>query len=83
VVSIDQVSTAGFSDPTTIDELRRTRRESVPRRTGVYLFARDAESAPKFRILSTGGWFNGLDPNCPLDVIQAKWMADAHIVYVG
>jgi hypothetical protein len=83
VASIDQVSIAGFSEPMSIAELRRTRCESVPRRTGVYLIERDAESAPKFGVLSTGGWFNGLDPNCPLDMIQAKWVAGAHIIYVG
>ncbi len=58
--SIDQVSIAGFSEPMSIAELRKTRCESVSRRTGVYLIERDPESAPKFRILSTGGWFNGV-----------------------
>lgn len=81
--SIDQVSIAGFSDPTSIAELRKTDCASVPTRPGIYLIERDSDGVPSFRITSTGGWFNGLDPDCPLDVIHAKWVPGAHIVYVG
>jgi hypothetical protein len=83
VTSIDQISIAGFSDPTTVAELRMTRCANVPSHTGIYLIERDAEGAPKFRIPSTGGWFNGLDPDYPPDIIQANWVVGGHIVYVG
>jgi hypothetical protein len=83
MASIDQISIAGFSDPTTLAELRGTRCANVPSHSGIYLIERDAEGAPKFRIPSTGGWFNGLDPDYPLDIIQANWVVGAQIVYVG
>jgi len=83
VASIDQVSIAGFSDPITIAELRRTDCASVPTHTGIYLIERDSDGVPRFRVKSTGGWFNGLDPDCPPNLVKAKWVTGAHLVYVG
>jgi hypothetical protein len=48
-----------------------------------FLIQRDAEGAPRFRIPSAGGWFNGLGPDYPVDIIQSNWVAGAHIVCVG
>jgi hypothetical protein len=43
VTSIDQISIVGFSDPTTVAELRRTRCANVPSHTGIFLIERGAE----------------------------------------
>jgi hypothetical protein len=83
VASIDQISIAGFCEPIRLVELRETRCASVPAQAGIYLIEREPESAPQFRIPSTGGWFKGQDPNCALDIIEAKWVGSAHILYVG
>jgi len=37
----------------------------------------------QFRIPSTGGWFKGQDPNCALDIIEAKWVGSAQTLYIG
>lgn len=83
MASIDQVSIAGFCEPIRLVELRETRCASVPAHAGIYLIEREPESAPQFRIPSTGGWFKGQDPNCALDFIEAKWVGSAHILYIG
>jgi len=74
VASIDEVSIAGFSEPVTLVELRETRCASVPAHAGIYLIERELESSPQFRIPGTGGWFKGQDPNCALDIVEAKWV---------
>jgi len=43
VVSIDQISIVGFSDPMTVAELCRTRCANVPSHSGIYLIERGAE----------------------------------------
>ena len=83
MASIDQVSIAGFSEPIRLAELHQTRYASVPAHAGIYLIEREPESAPEFRMLSTGGWFKGQDPNCALDIIQANWVDGAQILYIG
>jgi hypothetical protein len=83
VACIDQVSIAGFSEPIKLSELRGTRYASVPAHAGIYLIESETESAPEFRILSTGGRFKGQDPNCAPDIIRAKWVDGAHILYIG
>jgi len=72
VASIDQVSTAGFSEPIKLAELRGTRYVSVPAHAGIYLIERETEGASEFRISSTGGWFRGQDPNCAPDIVRAN-----------
>ena len=83
MASIDQVSIAGFCEPIRLVELRETRCASVPAHAGIYLIEREPECAPQFLIPSTGGWFKGQDPNCALDIIEAKWVCSAHILYIG
>lgn len=83
MASIDQVSIAGFSEPIIIGELRRTRCANAPANAGIYLIERASDGMPKFLVASTAGWFNGQDPNCTPDIIRAKWVVGAHVVYVG
>ena len=83
MASIDEVSIAGFSEPVTLVELRETRCASVPAHAGIYLIERELESSPQFRIPGTGGWFKGQDPNCALDIVEAKWVGGARILYIG
>ena len=83
MASIDQVSIAGFSEPMMVADLRRTRCAGVLTNTGIYLIERVSDETPNFLLASTGGWFNGQDPSCPPDFIQANWVHGSHIVYIG
>jgi hypothetical protein len=83
LLHIDGICLDGFSQPITIDELRRTRCSGVPESPGAYLIVRSSDSTPDFLSVSTGGWFKGQDPNAPLDVVRAHWVQGAHVLYVG
>lgn len=80
---VDGISLDGFSEPVSIKVLRETRCSSVPRSAGIYLITRTPDSKPEFLRDSTGGWFKGLDPSDPLDVVREHWVQGAHVVYVG
>lgn len=80
---IDGISLDGFSEPVTIDELRRTRYVGVPEAPGVYVIERSSVSEPNFLHKSTGGWFKGLDPSYPFGVVRENWVDGVHVMYVG
>jgi hypothetical protein len=44
---------------------------------------RENGTAPVFLEKSTGGWFKGKDPSMSSDLLRARWLSDASIVYIG
>jgi hypothetical protein len=44
---------------------------------------RDGLASPQFSRHSKAGWFKGLDPSYPLQVVTSAWVPKARIVYVG
>lgn len=63
--------------------LVRSHLKEIPTKPGVYIVLRRGGSMPQFRKKSDAGWFKGLDPAYPLDVLQRKWVPGAEIIYVG
>jgi hypothetical protein len=72
-----------FSGPVTIDELRRARYVGLPRKSGVYVITRTSKTEPRFLLTSTGGWFKGLDPSCPPNIVSENWVEGAQTIYIG
>lgn len=64
-------------------ELRRTDLKAVPWYPGVYVIMRDALGPPQFVSVSSGGWFKGRNPSVSLDLLRAKWIDDAYVLYIG
>jgi hypothetical protein len=56
---------------------------SVPNNPGIYVVLRQGSASPVFLETSPGGWFKGKDPSASLPILQAKWIPEAQIVYVG
>lgn len=75
--------TAGFAGFIAAAELRAVRMTAVPTGPGVYVVTRPDLSPPTFAATSCGGWFKGRDPTVPVQVLRAKWVAGAELVYVG
>lgn len=75
---------AGFAGLVTVAALSRPGAfQSLPRDPGVYVLVRDAVAGPAFIDPGTGGWFKDTDPNVRVAVLEANWIADASVVYIG
>ena len=72
----------GFTGSSTIDDLR-SRRAVVPGLPGVYIVYRDQLNPAEFLDRSTGGWFKGRDPSVPIGKLEASWVEEAHVLYIG
>lgn len=55
----------------------------VPAQPGVYAVIRAEASPPIFREESIAGWFKGKDPSVDIDRLQAAWVPDAQVLYIG
>lgn len=54
----------------------------VPREGGVYCVLAE-NPKPEFDAASSGGWFKGRNPSVDLSQLEAKWIANASILYIG
>jgi hypothetical protein len=73
----------GFAGFVTFAELLSAGLVEVPASGGVYLVYRDDTANPLFLEENPGGRFKGRDPTELVDVLQAKWVPEAQIVYIG
>lgn len=72
-----------FEDFRTLEELRRSDLESVPREAGVYQVLWPFENLPEFLNASPAGRFKGRDPTVPRDTLIANWIPGEHTIYIG
>lgn len=52
-------------------------------RPGVYMVVRTDDSEPVFVTEGSGGHFKGRNPNVPVGELQANWVKDTCVVYIG
>ena len=52
-------------------------------RPGVYMVVRTDDSEPVFVPEGSGGHFKGRNPNVPVGELQANWVKDTCVVYIG
>jgi hypothetical protein len=48
-----------------------------------YVVYRTDDAAPAFLPANPGGRFKATDPSAPLPALSIKWVAGAHVVYIG
>ncbi len=75
--------TQGFKGFVPVSALRQSGLDGVPSAPGVYAVLRSLDAAPAFRSTNAGGWFKGKDPSVPVSILEEKWVAGAHLLYVG
>lgn len=73
----------GFVGLRSVQDLRASELAEVASAPGVYAILRRLNSAPAFLTRSAGGWFKGKDPTVPVEVLKARWIADAEFLYAG
>jgi hypothetical protein len=71
---------AGFTGFVPFAELPSS---AVPTAAGVYAVVRSTTTDPTFRTISPAGWFKGRDPSTPIETLNAKWVPDVEVVYIG
>jgi hypothetical protein len=74
---------AGFVGWTTGHELRAAGFASVPSTPAVYLVYRPENTSPTFLAVNPAGHFRGKDPTIVGWALQANWVPNAHVVYIG
>ena len=79
---VELLKNDGFSGFKTIAELRGSI-NMVPAYGGVYVLLRPSDNEPVFLKRGTGGFFKGTDPNVELSKLEANWVDDTSIVYIG
>lgn len=72
----------GFVGFSSIEDIR-FRRSTVSVLPGVYVVYREHLDPVEFLEKSTGGWFKGRDPSVSIDKLKAKWIDEAHVLYIG
>lgn len=75
------LETAGFIGWVPFSSFRQS---ICPRAPGVYVVVRpDAVSPQDFSEKSCGGWHKGRDPSVTREVLVARWVEGAEVVYIG
>jgi len=72
----------GFAGGITIDQLQASC-ASVPETPGVYAVVRKSEGPVHFLQTSSGGRFKNRDPSVPIAKLQARWLPQAEVLYIG
>lgn len=75
-----ELEAAGFSGFVPFAELPNS---GVPTGPGVYAIVRWTTTQPKFRAVSPAGWFKDRDPSTPVETLNAKWVPEVEVVYIG
>lgn len=55
----------------------------IPAAKGVYMVIYDSEAKPSFLPIGSGGHFQGKEPNVPVGILQAKWVDQTKVIYIG
>lgn len=71
----------GFAGWVTFENIRHA--DPCPDVGGVYVVTRTEDCDPCFLDRSCGGWFKDRDPTVSFSVLEANWVPDAEVVYIG
>jgi hypothetical protein len=82
-ITLDGIDLAAFTGGASVQVLFTERYRGVPQGCGVYVLLREGPAPPRFSGRSKAGWFKGLDPSYPAEVVTNAWVPNAKIVYVG
>jgi hypothetical protein len=73
----------GFRGFLSVARLRESLCVEVPVERGVYVVVRDTFLPPKFLERSVGGRVRQVDPTVSVEVLSARWVEGAMVLYIG
>lgn len=79
----ERLASEGFSGFISFRELRNSGLREVPNLPGVYVVLYEQRESPAFLSLGTGGYFKGRDPNVPVGKLEAAWVPETAVIYIG
>ncbi|MDE7378530.1 MAG: hypothetical protein K2N13_06155 [Paraprevotella sp.] len=79
---IEEYKKEGFTGFVPVEQLRSSA-SLIPKMQGVYIVIRPSESEPVFLEKGTGGFFKSKDPNVAISELQAKYVPESAVVYIG
>lgn len=81
---IQELKENGFKGFTTVKELKRDFQSgNIPHASGVYLVLYPTTEHPQFIEHGTGGFFKDRNPNASIEKLQAKWVENENVIYIG
>lgn len=79
---VDKLTQLGFKGFNPVGFLMMTCRD-IPKSQGVYVVLRKNTGNPEFLEIGTGGFFKSKDPNVSISELEANWVADTPVMYIG
>lgn len=82
---LQKLKAGGFVGFVTVGKLMADR-SMIPSDGGVYVFLRQNDGVPKFLDRGTGGFYKRnapKDPNVSIEELNAEWVEDSSIMYIG
>lgn len=79
---LNEIKKAGFSGFMKMNELF-TDSSSIPAIKGVYLILKTDGKKPGFLDIGTGGHFKGKNPNVTTTELEANWVDNTIVMYIG
>ena len=80
--TIKNLQQAGFTGFEPIANLWQNS-AAIPKIKGVYMVVRPTNADPEFLPVGTGGFYKDKDPNVPIKELQANWVNDTCVIYIG
>ena len=82
MTSLGNLKQRGFEGFVTISQLK-SNLSQIPLEQGVYVIVYPSTKPVQFMETGTGGHFKDKDPNVPIAELEANWVSDTDILYIG
>jgi len=81
--NLDGLQKIGIKGFKKVEVLQDNTCADVPRVQGIYIVFRSSKTPPKFLSKSIGGHFKKKDPSVSILELQANWVENAKVLYIG
>lgn len=80
--SVESLKNEGFEGFLTLEALM-IKNSPVPKAKGIYLILYTSAERPEFVETGTGGFYQNLNPNVPIEELRENWVENTIVLYIG